>query len=161
MEILTLKRFLRLTIKTRNLKNCSVLYHGKLTLQQVTAPSIYIIYSTKHYYVLQVLAKRSGKLHFVFIDSLGRDPVVFYKITSPVEYTYEYSKFQLQPYKSSLCSVYCLYFANQLARGRSLKQVISKFSKTDLKKNDKLICAYYKKLLRNVTAPKNFPYCSK
>jgi len=125
----------------------------------VVAPSIYIIFYNNHFYVLQIIARKNGKLHFKLIDSLCKDPVVNYFLTSPTEFTYEYLSYQIQPYRSSLCAVYCIYFVNQLTKGRSIGQIIARFSTTNLTKNDKLISKYYDRLLQQTFRPTNFPYC--
>lgn len=60
------------------------------------------------------------------------------------------NSYQLQTYKSLLCGYFCIYFLYYRSNGLSFKQVLNKFSKHNLNKNELIIKAFFK----NIEYPK-------
>lgn len=55
-----------------------------------------------------------------------------------------FNKQQLQDESSSLCGIYCIYFALKLCLGETLQDIRSRFS-SNTKFNDRIICTLFKK----------------
>ena len=81
--------------------------------------------------------------HTVYFDSFGLPPLFpeFYKFADG---TFIYNKRQLQDETSSLCGMYCLYFALQLSLGETIENIRLRFS-IQTRLNDKIICTLFKK----------------
>ena len=57
-------------------------------------------------------------------------------------------QFRVQDYFSEVCGQYCIYFIYSLCKGKSFSKFCSKFSRSNLAKNDRFIRAWIMKFLR-------------
>ena len=80
----------------------------------------------------------------IFVDSFGCPPCVAFKnfMKSSGKPCY-YSNIDFQALRSEDCGEYCCHIANELLRGKTMRQITNEFSK-DTKRNDKILANYAK-----------------
>lgn len=139
-------------------KHHKVLLTGSLTSEDLEKPSIYIIFHDEHYYSLYITSNPLGQTTFIAFDRLGKDPRESYGLKLPETNNYEFNDIQIQPFSSSLCAVYCLYFVDQITKGATLKQLLRHFTRSNLSLNDKKVCEYYR-ALQKANKVNYFAYC--
>ena len=80
----------------------------------------------------------------LYFDSFGIEyipPVVLNNIISK---SITYNIFRIQDHKSIMCGFHCIAFIEYMLVGNTLLDNTNLFSPNDYKKNDKMICKYFK-----------------
>lgn len=126
-------------------------------------------FNQKFYTIVNIAPKGHSGLHWVLFFLQKRQEVIFFDsfAQSPAAYGVEFentllkfSKYSLYPgryktltlalqsTKSDICGKYCLYFAHELCRGKSINTIATKFSenKSD---NDQKINNWLEKFFHN------------
>jgi len=160
MDSNTLQEYLDNVAHGKGFRQHRVLLNGALSATELVKPSIYIIFHDDHFYSLYITSNHLGKASFVAFDSLGKDPVESYGLKIPATLDYQFNDVQIQPFASSLCAVYCLYFVDQIAKGASLQRILRNFKRKNLAENDKRVCEYYSGL-QKANKVKPFEFCKK
>lgn len=89
-----------------------------------------------------------------YIDSLAKDPkyygICYKKMYEKLSKNLKVHKLKnpLQADSSSLCGMYCIFFAYYICRGTSINTIISTFFTRNRLQNDKKLCCWFKKFIK-------------
>ena len=144
----TLERCLRSDFKTRNIFG-GVLPVDRLPLYRLRRkPRVYIVNTDdsrgpgEHWVLVYISAQMRG----VYFDSYGLD-VLDRRITEFLTKncsSYIYNSRHLQGAMSQTCGQFCVYVARRLARGHSLRRILSNFRTFNTYYNDSLVVSSFR-----------------
>ena len=124
--------------------------------KHVSMPSGYVLnngysYAGEHWVVVIFTHEK-----VLFFYSFGRPPSELFLASQVKRYSLsiEYNPWPLQDRHSPCCGFWCIYYFYFLCRGLKFKDINSKFSRTNFKKNDRIVYNFVKKLARKCLLPR-------
>jgi len=113
--------------------------------------------SIREIYILNTAPSYTGGEHWCcllihdtyckFFDSYGQHPIV-YNLCNALKPGCEkitFNKKCVQGMHAKTCGHHCIYYVTQRARGKKPIDILRKYSKSDLEKNDKMVYMYVAK----------------
>ena len=105
-------------------------------------------------YVINLDDKNSKRTHWVslfidrniavYLDSFGIEYIPLEVLNKIRDKSITRNIFRIQDNESILCGFYCITFIEYMLAGKTLLDYTNLFSSNDYKKNDKIICKYFK-----------------
>ena len=80
----------------------------------------------------------------VYLDSFGIEYIPLEVLNKIRDKSITRNIFRIQDNESILCGFYCITFIEYMLAGKTLLDYTNLFSSNDYKKNDKIICKYFK-----------------
>ena len=80
----------------------------------------------------------------VYFDSFGIEYIPQEVLKKIKDKSITYNIFRIQNNESIICRFYCIGFIEYMLAGKTLLDYTNLFSPNDYKKNDKIICKYFK-----------------